>query len=354
MPVLEELRAQLYVSVKAACLAKAKAKQVSNDRPELPLPTEATIEEFSRWISTSAAPVANARLAVNMGPFAPGASRLVGAPDMPDNLDWPHHRGRALAFLAQINLASLPPGVDWPAPRRGWLYLFLGANPDGVDVGDVDASPNRTLYFGGDVSELRIRRPPDGTTTPPEFKNAVPYSVSFELGLSVPMGMGGVATTPWERFPNLGALNLGSLLLVTKPAVVYECKDRMFGLPRHDQIYNSQFQAAATTAGYGSVMHLATMTVEEYGQRAAMAKQLPSPDFTKLFEEMKTRQAALEDEAQYWCSLFSLGSHLHQGAGKGDRTWHFIWWDAQTCRILIDKRKSRSGEFSQTFICVTD
>jgi hypothetical protein len=128
----------------------------------------------------------------------------------------------------------------------------------------------------------------------------------------------------------------------------------MFGLPRHDQIYNSQFQAAATTAGYGSVMHLAAMTMEEYRRRAAAAKRPPSPDLTRLFEEMKARQNALEDKAKYWCPLFSLGSHLHKGTGKGDRTWHFNWWDAQTYRILIDERKSRSGEFSETFICVSD
>ena len=122
MPVLEELRADLYASVEAACLAKAK--QINGERLELPLPTEAAIGEFSRWISTSAAPVANAHLAVNMCAFAPGASRLAGAPDMPDSFDWPHHKGRPLAFLAQINLASLPRGVDWPAPSRGWLISF--------------------------------------------------------------------------------------------------------------------------------------------------------------------------------------------------------------------------------------
>jgi len=352
MPVLEELRADLYASVKVACLAKAK--RVRDERPGLPLPTDGAIEEFARWISTSAAPVANARLALNMEAFAPGASRLVWAPEMPDSFDWPQHKGRPLAFLAQIDLASLPAGVDWTAPRRGWLYFFLGANGDGIEVGDIDASPNRTLYFGGDVSELRTRRPPEGTITPFEFSKALPYSVSFELGLSVPMGMSGAVATPWNRFPNLGSLDLGNLLLAAKPAVIRECKDRMFGLPRHDQTYNSQFQAAATTAGYGSVMHLARMTVEEYGRRAATAKQPPSPDFARRFEEMKARQASLEDEAKHWCHLFSLGSHLHGSTGWGDGTWHFNWWDAQTYRVLVDERKSRSGDFSRTFICVTD
>jgi hypothetical protein len=176
---------------------------------------------------------------------------------MPDNFDGPI---TGAELLAQIDLASLPARVDWPAPRRGWLYFFLGANPDGVEVGDVDASPNRTLYFDGDVSKLRTRRPPDGTITPPKFENAVPYFVSFELGLSVPMRMVGAVATSWNRFPNLDVLDLGRLLLGTKPAVIHESRDRMFGLPRHDQIDDSQFQAAATAAGYGSVMHLVTMT----------------------------------------------------------------------------------------------
>src|ERR1700722_2345679 len=198
---LEQLRADLHASVKAACLAEAS--RLAGEQPNLSPPADATILEFPRCISPSAAPVANAHLAIHTGQFAPGASRLVAPPDMPDGLAWPQHMGTPLAFLAQIDLASLPGGIDWPVPRRGWLYFFLGANPNGVEVGDLDASPNRTLYFGGDESELRTRQAPDGTDVPIELEKAVPYAVTFELGLSVPMGMSGARDTPWHRFAKM-------------------------------------------------------------------------------------------------------------------------------------------------------
>jgi hypothetical protein len=318
---IEKLRADLERSVREACLAKAE--RVRHEQPELPLPTEATIETFSRWISTEAAPVANASLSIPEGAFAPGASRLVGMPDMPESLEWPCHNSRPLAFLAQIDLASLPPGIDWPAPKRGWLYFFLGANRDGIDVGNVDASPHRTLYFDGDVSMLTPRRPPDGIVIPHEFAKAVPYALSFELGLSVPMGKAGEVSTPWERFQNMGSLDLGYLLLDTKPAVIDDRKDRMFGLPRHDQIDDCQVQAAAIAAGYGSLLRLA---------------------MTPL----------LRREARHWSALFSLGSHRYRDAGRGSNISHFNWHDAQTFRVLVDQRRSRTGDFSRTFIYVSD
>lgn len=353
MSELNQLRADLYASVKDACLAQVRRSAAQHTK--LSLPAQATIDEFAKWLSDSSLPVANARLIINMERFAPGASRLVGLPDMPDELDWPHHTGKPLAFLAQIDLASLPRDIDWPVPRTGWLYFFVGANRDGIEVGDVDASPNRALYFGGDVSDLRTRSPPDGVLTPFEFSGAVPYSVSFELGVSVPMAKSGSVAAGWEqRFENLPSLDLANLLLDRKPPVIRECKDRMFGLPRSDQTYECQFQAAATAAGYGPVMHLSTLTLEAYRRKFLAIGEPPAADFTALFEKMKERQSILEQEAQHWCSLFSLGSHLHGSTGRGGGVWHFLWGDAQTYRVLIDGRKSRVGDFSQTFIHVSD
>lgn len=291
---LDQLRTDLFTSVKAAGLKQAR--QIRDGGEGLPLPTETTIEEFSRWISASAEPVANANLSISAGEFAPGASRVAGTPDMPDGLEWPQHRAAPLAFLAQIDLAALPAGIDWPAPSRGWLYFFLGANPNGIEVGDVDASPHRILYFGGDVSELKPRQPPAGVVIPFEFKNAVPYSISFELGLSVPMGKAGAACEPWEEgFADIASLDLGALLLDSNPAIIREAKDRMFGLPRDDQNDDCRFQAAATTAGFGSVMHLAGLSLEGYRRMAT--RNPPSPDAARSFEAMKAQQAALEAEA---------------------------------------------------------
>jgi hypothetical protein len=73
MRELERLRADLHACVKAACLAEAS--RLAGEQANLALPTEATVEEFSRWISTSAAPVANAHLAIHAG-RSPSAHRV--------------------------------------------------------------------------------------------------------------------------------------------------------------------------------------------------------------------------------------------------------------------------------------
>ena len=362
MTTLEGLRTNLFATAKAACLVEAR--EISVKWPGSSLPSEAAIEDFARWISTSAGPVANAHLTLNSGAFAPGGSRLVGMPDMPANMEWPNHNGRPLAFLAQIDLASLPSGVDWPAPRKGWLYFFLGA-VDGdkytsIEVGNVDSSPNRTLYFGGSISELRPRPSPEGTIAPYEFSKAVPYSVSFELGLSAPSGLAdlwpfglrGNGDLPWERNPDLRSFD--RLQMLDYGPVMRECKDRMFGLPRHTQTQDSQFMAAATMAGFGSVMHLDGMSPEQFERfYLPLRREWTSPEFVKLFKEMKARQSWLEDEARHWCSLFSLGSHRHGNTGRGGGSWHFCWDDVQTYHVSVDQRRTRSGDFSQTFIHIS-
>ena len=351
--VLDGLRSDLSESVRRACLAAAE--RIAREQPTQALPTDATIHEFAQWISDSAVPVANANLALHAGDFSIGASRLVGAPDMPDLLEWPHHDGRPLAFLAQIDLASLPHEIEWPVPKRGWLYLFLGIGSDGIVVGDADASAHRMLYFGGDVSELRRRRLPEGVALPDEFKNAAPYSISFELGLSVPLGRDGELSSPWEnRFAGLASLDPARILLDSKPKVITEAKDNMFGFPREGQNYDCQFQAAATVAGHGSVMHLVGHTAASYLKQTVGARRPPSPDLLERLDRMNTEMAALLQEAPYWRALLSVGSRLYGGTGRGDGVWHFCWWDAQTLRVLVDERRSRLGDFSHSFIYVTD
>lgn len=57
-----------------------------------------------------------------------GASRFAGTPDVPPDFAWPARDGRALSFLAQIDLTE----VSSPdLPPTGWLLVFY----------DVDAQP---------------------------------------------------------------------------------------------------------------------------------------------------------------------------------------------------------------------
>lgn len=87
-----------------------------------------------------------------------GGSRLGGRPDLPAGFAWPHAGEQALTFLAQIDLAGLPPLPPGPdadlLPRTGVLSLFLG-----LAGGDDPArGPGRLLHFA-DARAL-VRTPP--------------------------------------------------------------------------------------------------------------------------------------------------------------------------------------------------
>jgi hypothetical protein len=196
---------------------------------------------------------------------------------------------------------------------------------------------------------------------PYEFSKAQPYSVSFELNLSAPrglvdltpFGLRGNGDLPWERHPELRSL--GYMSDLDYGPAMRECHDRMFGLPRHTQNDDSRFMAAATTAGFGEVMHLVGMSEAQFERfYLPRRREWTSPEFVRLFKEMKARQPWLEEEAQHWCPLLSLGSHLHRETSLGKGTWHFCWWDAETYRVSVDRRKARSGDFSQTFVHIDD
>src|SRR5262249_28452161 len=103
------------------------------------------------------------------GKLAPGRSKIGGRPDLPDGLSWPAHRGKPLAFLAQVNLAELQ-GAASPEelPRTGMLWFF---SVYGWQVeGDADPQlprgrPTRTwtqILWQAD-NAARLRRVP----TPP-------------------------------------------------------------------------------------------------------------------------------------------------------------------------------------------
>lgn len=62
------------------------------------------------------------RLAPFRGPGPLGGTRLGGIPDVPAGWSWPHHDGAPLAFLAQIRLDAVHPGL---------LVLFAAIETDG-------------------------------------------------------------------------------------------------------------------------------------------------------------------------------------------------------------------------------
>ena len=63
---------------------------------------------------------------MNVGDDVPvGASKIGGAPDLPEDLEWPAWKDRPLDFLAQINLAEVAGfGLDTGLPQSGLLLFF--------------------------------------------------------------------------------------------------------------------------------------------------------------------------------------------------------------------------------------
>jgi hypothetical protein len=363
------LRDDLGRDVRTTCLGKLeKLRQVHHQGP---LPTDETVTQFADMLAREAVPVANMNLALQQGAFALGQSRVSGAPDLPLSLEWPRHQGRALAFLTQIDLATLPDRVDWPAPKRGWLFIFLGDDSAWEAAGDAGHPPVKVIYFGGSSSELEPRAAPVGVIVPRGLSEALPCSLKFELSLSLPMGGAGYRSKAWERseFPAIQELDLGNLLLDSGPWAFRDAKSQMFGHRRDDQLHDSRFQAAAMVAGFGPVMHFRDLPREVYNQRLAqriekwqrtlsperLAAAKANVEAEKMrFEEFKQKQASIEAEIPFWGPLFSLGSFRCGSTGRGDGRCHFNWWDAQTLRVLVDMRLAPSGNFSRSAVLVTD
>lgn len=125
-----------------------------------------------------------------------GASRVGGAPDLPDEVPWPADRaGRPLSFVAQLDLAALP-AVDDDLPREGLLAFFYDTvrQPAGLDPGDAGAL--RVLLC--EENTLRRREIPT--------ENGVPTTDTFETcGVRAEVAWG-PARDPvaWPRDPSSG------------------------------------------------------------------------------------------------------------------------------------------------------
>jgi Domain of unknown function (DUF1963) len=369
MSDVAQLRHDLGRDVRAACLAKLD--KLRQDCHKGPLPTDETVSQFADMLAREAVPVANMKLALQQGAFALGQSRVAGTPDLPPSLEWPRYLGRALAFLAQIDLATLPDLVKWPTPNQGWLFIFLGNDSEWESEGDKGHPPVKVIYFGGSSSELEPCPTPAGVIVPRGLADALPYSLKFELSLSLPMGGAGYRSKAWERpeFPDIQELDLGHLLLDSDPWAFRDAKSQMFGHRRDDQNCDSRFQAAAIVAGFGPVMHFRNWSQEIHdrhlAQRIEKWQRTLSPERLAaakaeveaekmLFEAFKRKQASIEAEIPFWEPLFSLGSLLQGSTGRSNGKWHFKWWDAQTLRVLVDMRMAPHGDFSRAAVLVTD
>ena len=106
-----------------------------------------------------------------------GTTRQGGFPDLPESKNWPVENGKAMSFLAQINLGELEPGFAPYLPTQGWLYFFMGEFQNWVSI------PHRILYFDGPVSQLKQTSPPEDSTPPEKIYKS--YAISYLPGFTL-------------------------------------------------------------------------------------------------------------------------------------------------------------------------
>ena len=145
------------------------------------------------------------------GDLPVGASRLGGAPDLPQGFPWPNGKDSPLSFLAQIGLAeAVPHDAEGVLPRSGMLYFFYDcdAMPWGYDPKHKGGW--RVAYADASASSLahasRPEEPPPPAESPSlaqrllrKFRLAVPRVRYGPVFPSCAMSFSAGATPPpWD------------------------------------------------------------------------------------------------------------------------------------------------------------
>ncbi|MCG7518808.1 DUF1963 domain-containing protein [Ruegeria sp. Ofav3-42] len=98
---------------------------------------------------------------------APGCW-LGGEPHLPPEIEWPYFEENGVPqapmhFLAQINLAELPPeSVELGLPQTGTLFFFYDTIV--APLGSLDSGGSKVIYVQEDVSGISPRQTPEMPT----------------------------------------------------------------------------------------------------------------------------------------------------------------------------------------------
>jgi uncharacterized protein YwqG len=87
-------------------------------------------------------------------------NRLGGRPNLPKDFNWPTWREQSLAFVAQLDLATLPQVPDLPLPRTGSLSFFYEGGENAWGFSADDEGSSMVLYMPEPLGSFPLRSLP--------------------------------------------------------------------------------------------------------------------------------------------------------------------------------------------------
>ena len=97
-------------------------------------------------------------------------SKIGGLPDLPQQFEWPAWKGSPLAFLAQIELGSVPALHSLTdLPRTGMLYFLYNQKQSTWGFDPADRGSWRVIYLAAS-QDLATATPPEGLSKKAIYK----------------------------------------------------------------------------------------------------------------------------------------------------------------------------------------
>ena len=261
-----------------------------------------------------------------------GSSKLGGIPDLPPNLKWPVEGDEHYLFIGQINLTELPHIIK-EAPKKGWLYFFLGLDEPASDVA------HEVLYYDGDITDLAPQSPPKKQSVNPDYGNTFP-AASLEFSKAI--------TLPDYTFDS-SFDDCYDDVCELREHLLESGGSRLFGYPEQ-WAGNPALDAYLCTNGFQSIIYDTHMTLEKGRERVDRAQESGDMDqieyMDKWFDELKKfieKKELHREEAENWQVLFQISSVDE---------CNMCWWDAGLLTYLIDTRSLVKRDFSKTYACI--
>ena len=194
-------------------------------------------------ILSAALPAIQLHLTPTARALPEGASRFGGAPDLPSGQSWPSTEGGPLAFVGQIDLASVREfAASRVLPQTGLLSFFFDAAQEHWGFDPKDAGHSVVLYSRS--GPYRSAEPPSDLIKEGTF---VQCSITYHEGLTLPPPDStaftalGLSSDERERYFNL--------IEALREHGSFEAEERSWLLGHPDQVQGDMQEECALVTG---------------------------------------------------------------------------------------------------------